>query len=291
MCSASHGTSASSARTFRLDATEKDLAALAALITWRTVIRNETLENSSLDDAVGKPWGRECRIFADNFFDVWYLRIEAGERTSLHAHVKKVTHLLCLSGEGVVTSLNGEKRLSAGGLVTVAAGAFHSTSATNGPLTLVEIETPRNKLDLVRLDDAYRRDTTHYEQSVQQTLRSRLRELPQMPGAMIRSDSPDGRFGFSIETGTDVQRGGHDESVLFYVPVGLRVLLMQPGTPLRPVGPESVEVDTRVDYLAIRSRRPGDYEPDEGWGMAATCSSTVTGCPRSSRVPSVPLPR
>lgn len=250
----------------RLDATEADLEALASLITWDTVIENEALQESSLNELVPKPWGSECRVFADNFLDVWLLRISAGERTSLHAHVKKVTHLLCLSGEGAVRSLSGTNHITSGSIVTVAAGAFHSTRAIGGPLTLVEVETPRNKLDLVRLEDDYRRDTTQYEEVLRVSGASCLRKIPQMPGASIRPSSPDGHFRFDIEAGVDVSHFAAPGRV-FFVPIGLRGLLHDDMTPLRAVDIAETGVDSRIHYLAISklntdARSPLQFAPD-----------------------------
>jgi len=90
-----------------LEASEKDFDALNRLITHSTVIKNEQPEDRSFDDVIFKPWGNEARVYVDNFYDLWLLRINEGERTSLHSHARKLTQLLCLSGVGVVTSLNG----------------------------------------------------------------------------------------------------------------------------------------------------------------------------------------
>lgn len=234
-----------------LEATEKDFDALSRLITHSTIIKNEQPDDRTFDEVIYKPWGNEARVYVDNFYDLWLLRISEGERTSLHAHARKMTQLLCLSGEGVVTSLNGEHPISTGSIVRIAAGAFHSTRAVNGPLYLIEVETPRNKLDLVRLEDAYSRDATHYEVETGVPAASPLKRLPHLPGASIRRTSPGGAFNFSIRTGMDIFYTP-DSSELFYIPLGIRALLTQSIPVLRPQDLHQHRPATAETYISVR---------------------------------------
>lgn len=234
-----------------LEATEKDFEALSRLITHATMIKNEQPDDRSFDDVIFKPWGNEARVYVDNFYDLWLLCISEGERTSLHSHARKMTQLLCLSGEGVVTSLNGEHPISTGSIVRIAAGAFHSTRAVSGPLCLIEVETPRNKLDLVRLEDVYSRDVTHYEVETGLAAASPLKRLPHLPGASIRRTSPDGAFSFSIRTGMDIFYTP-DPSELFYIPLGIRALLTRSIPVLRPQDLQQHRPVTTETYISVR---------------------------------------
>jgi len=234
-----------------LEASEKDFDALNRLITHSTVIKNEQPEDRSFDDVIFKPWGNEARVYVDNFYDLWLLRISEGERTSLHSHARKLTQLLCLSGVGVVTSLNGEHPIGPGSVVRIAAGAFHSTRAVDGPLYLIEVETPRNKLDLVRLEDAYSRDATHYEVETGVPAASPLKRLPHLPGASIRRTSPDGAFDFAIRTGMDIFYTP-DPRDLFYIPLGIRALLTRSIPVLRPQDLVQHRPATSETYISVR---------------------------------------
>jgi mannose-6-phosphate isomerase-like protein (cupin superfamily) len=117
-----------------------------------------------LEGIISKPWGHEYRVYADILYDVWKLSIAPGECTSTHCHPRKETALLCLAGEGRVQRLGREYDISEGDVVMLRKGVFHATENVGAsPLELVEVETPRNKLDLVRVRDRYGRAGTRYE--------------------------------------------------------------------------------------------------------------------------------
>lgn len=113
---------------------------------------------------VNKPWGYEYLMYQNDAVGVWYLHIEAGARTSLHCHPRKKTGLILLSGEATVSFLNDSVNLKALSKLMIRPGLFHSTSALSPEgIALLEIETPRVKENLVRLEDEYGREGKPYE--------------------------------------------------------------------------------------------------------------------------------
>jgi len=112
------------------------------------------------DKVVVKPWGYEFMFYSNEYVAIWLLHIKKGHSTSMHCHALKTTSLALLSGEAECNSLH----LSGGDSLIIDAGAFHSTKALDD-IFLVEIESPPNKLDLIRLDDKYGRRERGYEGS------------------------------------------------------------------------------------------------------------------------------
>lgn len=174
--------------------------------------------DSYLDDVIPKPWGYEYRAYVDDYFDFWALHIESPHGTSMHVHPRKVTYLLCLSGKGVTTGLAKSVEVGAGTMLRIAPGAFHATRSTSGePLELIEVETPRNKFDLLRLEDGYSRAGVPYESDHRDAGRP-MRAVRNRPHARIRPQAPDRRTQYSVRTGFDVfyRRVQGD---MFYVPL------------------------------------------------------------------------
>ncbi|MBI2822665.1 MAG: hypothetical protein HYX74_10600 [Acidobacteria bacterium] len=116
------------------------------------------------DVLVRKPWGYEYLLFENTEIALWYLFIRHGAQTSLHCHPRKKTGLIVLSGEAVIFFLNDSKPAKALTKLMIRPGLFHSTRAvsTDGVVVL-EVETPGDKTDLVRLDDPYGRKEKPYE--------------------------------------------------------------------------------------------------------------------------------
>ena len=113
---------------------------------------------------IKKPWGHEYLVFKNNNVAVWALHIKRGFQTSLHCHPQKETSIVVLSGEALCKTLKEEHKLTHGNGLFLEKGVFHSTKALSPEGILVmETETPTNKKDLVRLDDAYGREGQGYE--------------------------------------------------------------------------------------------------------------------------------
>lgn len=123
------------------------------------------LNTSDYDQViVNKPWGYEYLMYGDDAIGIWCLHIDSGERTSLHCHPLKKTGLIVLSGEVEISFLNGSTRLAAPDRIMLRAGLFHSTRALSSEgAVIIEVETPRHKTNLVRLEDEYGRQQTAYE--------------------------------------------------------------------------------------------------------------------------------
>lgn len=113
---------------------------------------------------VRKPWGYEYLMYQNEHVGVWFLSIRQGGRTSLHCHPNKKTGLILLNGEAKVSFLNDSKQFKALSKLNIGKGIFHSTAAVSeGGVSVIEVETPREKENLVRLDDEYDRDQVAYE--------------------------------------------------------------------------------------------------------------------------------
>ena len=95
---------------------------------------------------------------------MWFLHIEKDQETSLHCHPKKDTGLIVLEGSVDVSFLSNINRLISGRKIMIRKGLFHSTKALSDQgANIFEIETPKLKHDLVRLEDKYGRKATPYE--------------------------------------------------------------------------------------------------------------------------------
>jgi mannose-6-phosphate isomerase-like protein (cupin superfamily) len=180
--------------------------------------------DAHLDEIVPKPWGLEYRVYVDDFIDVWQLQIGPGHATSMHNHPRKLTYLVCLAGAGVLSTLTDELTVAAGDVVRIAKSAFHSTrnTSTTERLDLIEVETPRNKYDLLRLRDGYHRARQGYE-TQSQLAPSPMRRLPYLPHAQIRRESPCARYEFQILAGMDLHYRGLGIAEIF-VPLGVEAL-------------------------------------------------------------------
>jgi len=121
--------------------------------------------------AVSKPWGEEYLVYDGSEVQIWYLDIKPGKSTSLHCHPNKNTGLIMLSGWGRVEFLSGAEELKLAPYKTmIRAGVFHSTYSDfvynnrNGEgLKLFEIETSKDRNDLVRMRDEHGRENEAYE--------------------------------------------------------------------------------------------------------------------------------
>src|SRR4051794_30146792 len=110
------------------------------------------------DRVVMKPWGYEFLVYENPFIAVWYLHIRKDHATSMHCHVLKQTSLTLLTGKALSNTFRNRKFLSAGDSWIMEPGVFHSTKSVSlDGISLIEVETPSNKTDLLRLEDGYGR--------------------------------------------------------------------------------------------------------------------------------------
>jgi CRP-like cAMP-binding protein/mannose-6-phosphate isomerase-like protein (cupin superfamily) len=184
------------------------------------LLSNESFaEDVFLDELIPKPWGREYRIYADNFYDVWKLELGPGKGTSLHYHPRKDTVLMCLGGHGRIRLADAEIDVVPGKHIFIGRGVSHcTTNIGEDELELVEVEHPRNKFDLVRVQDSYGRASQPYE-----SMAAAAQNLPDLvpydgiPGAKYRPTDFYGRCRFTI--GKTVAEP-EDEHLMLAVPVG-----------------------------------------------------------------------
>lgn len=111
---------------------------------------------------VKKPWGYEYLAYENEDVAIWILHISKDQSTSMHCHPKKTTGLVVLDGIAEISFLADTKILKSLNKVMIRRGLFHRTVALTD-LILLEIETPKDKHDLVRLKDVYGREFKSYE--------------------------------------------------------------------------------------------------------------------------------
>jgi mannose-6-phosphate isomerase-like protein (cupin superfamily) len=125
--------------------------------------------NSYYDNRVVlKPWGKEHVIFRNsNKLSVTYLNIDYKKSTSLHCHPQKKTGFVILSGKVAIQLglwKSNFKTYYAPSKLMIRNRLFHSIkSLSKKGSSLIEIETPYNKKDLVRYKDIYGREKKPYE--------------------------------------------------------------------------------------------------------------------------------
>ena len=113
---------------------------------------------------VKKPWGQEYLIYQNENLGIWYLHIHQNQKTSMHCHPKKNTGLVVLDGSVEVSFLKNKIALKGVDKLMIFRGRFHSTKALSpGGAHIIEVETPQDKHDLVRLKDDYGRTDKPYE--------------------------------------------------------------------------------------------------------------------------------
>jgi len=116
------------------------------------------------DIIVNKPWGREYLLFENDDIAIWILFIKPRSQTSMHCHVFKDTSLISLSGIVICDTLDSKHNLAELDGIYLGKGVFHQTCNNEEEESIVmEIETPVNKFDLLRLNDDYGRVLDPYE--------------------------------------------------------------------------------------------------------------------------------
>jgi mannose-6-phosphate isomerase-like protein (cupin superfamily) len=146
----------------KLSASSEDKAKLRSLQVDSKQLKNDFLKYEGL--IIRKPWGYEYLAFENEYVAMWVLYIQHGFQTSLHCHPNKKSSLTVLSGEALCTTLGGAIKVRPGKGLLIDRGTFHSTRAlSKNGIVVMEVETPVNKRDLVRLDDKYGRKDKGYE--------------------------------------------------------------------------------------------------------------------------------
>ena len=142
--------------------TENDTKALANLQINPEDLKDDFYDYSKV--VVKKPWGYEYLIFVNELIAVWILYVKCDAQTSMHCHPHKKTSLIVLEGNVECSSLTESISMKLGQGLIIEKGSFHRTKAVSKKGCFVmEIESPVNKHDLVRLKDSYRRVGKGYE--------------------------------------------------------------------------------------------------------------------------------
>lgn len=113
---------------------------------------------------INKPWGNEYCIYRNNNLSIWLLKIDPSKKTSLHCHPTKKTGLILLGGIASISLIERTFNLEGFKKLIFRNGMFHQThNISNEPIYLIEVETPDNKFDLIRIEDDYGRKYTKFE--------------------------------------------------------------------------------------------------------------------------------
>jgi len=119
--------------------------------------------NNYKDIVVKKPWGSEYLVYENEKVGLWALSINKNSKTSMHCHPNKDTGLIVIDGEVEVSFLTSKHKMCSGDKTTIRRGLFHSTEALVDGSIILEIESPKEKDDLVRFGDEYGRELSPYE--------------------------------------------------------------------------------------------------------------------------------
>jgi|SaaInlV_200m_DNA_6_1039755.scaffolds.fasta_scaffold01111_2 acetolactate synthase-1/2/3 large subunit len=152
---------------YKLEASQSDFNALKNR-------KNNLADNLDYNDSiVKKPWGYEYLVFENENVAIWMLHISRIQKTSMHSHPNKTTALILLGGDKAkISSIDKKYILKESDCLMIGKSAFHQTEAvsdiSNIPMSqngiwVMEIESPVDKSDLVRLKDNYGRVGNAYE--------------------------------------------------------------------------------------------------------------------------------
>jgi mannose-6-phosphate isomerase-like protein (cupin superfamily) len=236
---------------------DADVLALTPILRAAPIPREQPGHPSCtyLDRRIRKPWGFEERIYDDAISEAWLLEIRGLRRTSMHAHLRKTTILVPIDGHGYLRTIHGEQiELVPGTAVLIMPGALHCSSTPSG-MTVLELECPKDKYDLVRVEDPTRPRGVGYEgadaacEAAPDEDGEPLRPVEGGPPlARLRAGSTAGGLRFELQTGAQLKAR----------PGGLRTAIsVETATVLRcefaVVAPDTVGDAVDADmHLAIR---------------------------------------
>ncbi|MDP2630717.1 MAG: cupin domain-containing protein [Candidatus Uhrbacteria bacterium] len=113
---------------------------------------------------VSKPWGAEYLCGQNKNVEVWELHIDPQAATSMHCHPNKDTLNIVLEGEVILETIGKKEVLRYGDFKLLKAGVIHKTrnDSSESHVRILEIESPPNKYDLIRVKDDYGRESLGY---------------------------------------------------------------------------------------------------------------------------------
>jgi quercetin dioxygenase-like cupin family protein len=148
-------------RNIRVVPLESDLKNLSEIIVGFEYQGQENIDFSPY--VVKKPWGYEYLFYECENSAIWALCLKKDAGTSFHCHPNKKTALLVLQGKVNCSTFTGDHILNRGDVIHLEAKVFHRTSALENDTWILEIESPVDKADLIRLSDNYGRRDQGYE--------------------------------------------------------------------------------------------------------------------------------
>lgn len=119
-----------------------------------------------------KPWGYEFLVYSSDKIAIWFLKINAGQATSLHTHFRKDTFITVLDGCAELALIDGKYALQVSDSVFIPRHKFYGIGSYSPSCYLLEIEIFQtglnfsDKNDLLRINDLYHRSSTGYEASI-----------------------------------------------------------------------------------------------------------------------------
>ena len=147
----------------RIIVSERDKISLERLTRFHDISEKNQPDDYK-NKVVLKPWGHEYLIFENEHAAAWFLHIKYGHSTSMHCHPQKKTSLILLSGKAICNTFEHRNYLQGIDSVILEKAVFHSTKALSPEgIDVIEIETPPDKTDLIRLNDKYGRTLYGYE--------------------------------------------------------------------------------------------------------------------------------
>ena len=115
---------------------------------------------------VKKPWGEEYCVYRNKQVSIWLLKILPNQKTSLHCHPNKKTGLVLLGGNARINLAERSFPIEGFAKIMLRNGMFHQThNESDKSIYVLEIETPDNKFDLIRIEDDYGRQNSGFEDS------------------------------------------------------------------------------------------------------------------------------
>ena len=138
-----------------------------------STIKNSNKKNKDIpqNKKVDKPWGSEYSIYRNKISSAKLLKLNTNQKTSLHCHPTKKTGFILLDGKvDVEVGFYEKKKMKSISKLMIRPGLFHSTkNVYKKTATIIEIETPVDKDDLVRFKDDYGRENLPYEKKNKMT--------------------------------------------------------------------------------------------------------------------------
>jgi hypothetical protein len=184
---------------------------------------------------------------------IWFWRSFAGVGSSAFSEICSLEFVLPgrpFFNRLVITSaLTHGYIVSPGEFFLLGKGVFHATeNIGETELHLIEVEIPRNKLDLVRAQDLYGRSGSSYEQKPLPSRIEPLQPCSRIPGARIRTTCLLSQYRFGVSSGAEIISSQQEqEDLLFFVPLRLMHAMKQT---IR-VFSEKTRVDENGVYLVI----------------------------------------